>query len=117
MDITNVEMTRIYGGLLLFVMVLIIILLFINDFIRKRMISACNSAIKNRERIPEISVDSRTADYLERNCDHELHRIDEYISKKDDIVKYKLYLKKRRFAFYLRKQNLWNYKVLAIKMY
>ena len=41
----------------------------------------------------------------------------EMISKKDDIIRYKLCLKKRSFDFYLRKQNLWNYKVIAIKMY
>jgi len=117
MKIFSVEVIKIFGLVLLFVMLTIIILLFIDDLIRKRMIEACDRALHNPQEITGISVDSRTAAYLKRNHDHQLHRIDENISKKDDIIRYRLYLKKRRFDFYLRKQNLWNYKVLAIKMY
>ena len=117
MNLSNVLVTEIYGGILLFVIAGIIIVLFINDLIRKRMVFACETALRDREKISQISVDNETAEYLRRNNNHELHRIDEIISKKDDIIRYKLCLKKRSFDFYLRKQNLWNYKVVAIKMY
>src|SRR5699024_11891270 len=71
-----------------------------------------SSDVCSSDLISQISVDNETADYLRRNNNHELHRIDEMISKKDDIIRYKLCLKKRSFDFYLRKQNLWNYKVI-----
>jgi len=117
MKIFSVEMIKIYGGGLLFVMAVIIILLFIDDFIRRRMIMACDRVLKNRQGISKLSVDNRTATYLKQNYDHQLHQVEDQLSKKDNIIRYRLYLKKRRFDFYLKKQKLWNYKVLAIKMY
>ncbi|KRL32407.1 hypothetical protein FD33_GL000571 [Companilactobacillus paralimentarius DSM 13238 = JCM 10415] len=117
MNISNVEMTEICGGLLLLVMIFIIILLVLNDLIRKRMEFACKHALANRQKIDDIALDEKTSSYLKRNNDHELHRLNEYVSKQNDVIRYKLYLKKRRFDFYLEKQNLWNYKVIAIKMY
>lgn len=117
MDFKNVRMIEIYGGLLLVIIALIIIILFINDFIRKRMIFACRRTLLSKEKITRLSVDEATADYLKRNNDYDLYRVNEFISKKDDIIRYRLCLKKRSFDFYLRKQNLWNYNVVAIQMY
>lgn len=117
MSISGVEITEIFGGLLLLVMIIIIILLVGNDLIRKRMEFACQNALAHHEMIDNIAVDEKTSSYLRRNNNHELHRLNEYISKQNGVIKYRLYLKKRRFDFYLKKQNLWNYKVIAIKMY
>jgi hypothetical protein len=117
MNVSSVELTEIYGGLLLLVMIVIIILLVIHDLIRKRMEFACKTTLQNKAELVRTAVDSKTAEYLNRNCDHELHRIEGYIVKNNKTILYKLYLKKRRFDFYLEKQNLWNYKVIAIKMY
>jgi len=117
MDFSNVIYTEIYGGIILIVMIIIIVMLFINDIIRRQMVYACKKALENREKIARISVDKRTADYLRRNNDHELYRVDEFISKKDNIIRYRLCLRKRSFDFYLRKKNLWNYIVVAIQMY
>jgi len=117
MDFSNVVTTEIYGGILLFIIIGIIITLLINDYIRRRMIHACKSSLENSEKIAKISVDTRTADYLSRNNTHELYRVDEFIDKKDNIIRYRLCLRKRSFDFYLRKKNLLNYNVVAIKMY
>ena len=117
MDWISVRTAEIYGGLLLLIMAIIIILLFINDFARKRMVFACSQALQNKDKISRISVDDETAEYLRDNNDYDLYRVDETISKRDDIIRYRLCLKKRRFDFYLEKNNLWNYKVVAIKMY
>ncbi|WP_119325416.1 hypothetical protein [Companilactobacillus musae] len=117
MSLSNVVITEIYGGVLLVIVAAIIIVLFVNDFIRKRMVLACRNILLDREKISQISVDNKTADYLLRNYKHELYRVDEIISKENNLIKYKLCLKKRSFDFYLKKQNLWNYKVVAIKMY
>lgn len=117
MSVSSVEMTEICGGLLLLVMIIIIILLVLNDLIRKRMEFACKDALANHQKIDDIALDEKTSSYLKRNNDHELHRLNEYVSKQNDVIQYKVYLKKRRFDFYLKKQNLWNYKVIAIKMY
>jgi len=117
MNFSNVVSTEIYGGILLIVILGIIIMLFVNDFIRRQMIFACKKTLENTDEIAQISVDHRTADYLKRNNKHELYRVDELISKKDDIIRYRLCLRKRSFDFYLRKKNLWNYIVVAIKMY
>jgi hypothetical protein len=117
MNLTSVVTMELYGGLLLLIISGIIIALFINDFIRRRMIQACKRALEDEDVIAEISADSATADYLKRNYNDDLYRIDELISKKGNIIKYKLCLKKRSFDFYLKKQKLLNYKVISIKMY
>jgi len=117
MNLSNVVITEVYGSVLLLIIIGIIIALFINDIIRTRMIQACKKALADTDKISKISVDNETAAYLQRNHNDELYRIDELISKKDDIIRYKLCLKKRSFDFYLRKQKLLNYKVIAIKMY
>ncbi|PMD73906.1 hypothetical protein [Companilactobacillus nuruki] len=117
MDLSSVLMTEIYGGILLFIIGCIILVFFINDFIRKRMVFACRKVLLNKEKVVKISVDNKTADYLTRNNNHELYRVNEFISKENGVIKYRLCLKKRSFDFYLKKQNLWNYNVVAIKMY
>lgn len=117
MNVSSIELAEIYGGLLLLIMVVIMILIFINDLIRKRMEFACKNALQNKLKIAEIAIDDKTAEYLKKNSKHELQRINEYVSRKNNVIHYKLYLKKRRFDFYLKKENLWNYKVIAIKMY
>ncbi len=117
MNLSNLIFTEVFGGLLLLFIIGIIITLFINDFIRRRMIQACEDVLEDKDIIAKISVDNATADYLKRNHNDGLYRIDELISKKNDVIKYKLCLKKRSFDFYLKKQKLLNYKVIAIKMY
>lgn len=117
MNLTSVVTMEVYGGLLLLIITGIIIALFINDFIRRRMILACKNALENKAGISQIAADNETADYLQRNYNGSLYRIDELISKKDNVIRYKLCLKKRSFDFYLKKQKLLNYKVIAIKMY
>ncbi|KRN95118.1 hypothetical protein IV57_GL002000 [Companilactobacillus kimchiensis] len=73
--------------------------------------------MQNKEKITKLAVDGKTADYLARNQSYELYRVDEIISKKNDVIRYRLCLKKRSFDFYLKKKNLLNYNVIAIKMY
>jgi len=117
MNLSNLIFTEVFGGLLLLIIIGIIITLFVNDFIRRRMIQACENVLSDKDIIAKISVDNATADYLERNHNDSLYRIDELISKENDVIRYKLCLKKRSFDFYLKKQKLLNYKVIAIKMY
>lgn len=117
MDRSQVINAEIYGGILIGIILIITILLAVNDFIRKRMYSACNITLRNTQRIHRLSVDERTANYLKRYHRDNLYRVNEYISKKDNIIRYRLCLRKHSFDFYLKKQNLWNYKVLAIQMY
>ncbi|MQS97488.1 hypothetical protein FHL05_06235 [Lactobacillus halodurans] len=92
-------------------------MLFINDLIRKRMVYACRATLMDKDKIVQIAVDEKTADYLKSNSNQELYRVDDFISKEDDLIRYKLCLKKRSFDFYLEKKDFWNYKVVAIKMY
>lgn len=117
MNLSNVVFTELYGGILLILITGIIAVLFVNDFIRKRMVLECRKVLRNKERIFKIAVDNETANYLINNSNQELYRVDENISKKNNVIRYKLCLKKKSFDFYLKKENLWNYKVIAIKMY
>jgi hypothetical protein len=117
MDNSQVAIAEIYGGILIGIILIIIIFLMLNDVIRNRMYSACNRTLSSTQKIHRLSVDSRTAEYLKRYHHESLYRVNEYISKKDNIIRYRLCLRKRSFDFYLKKQNLWNYKVLAIQMY
>lgn len=117
MKLSSVVATEIYGGLLLLVMTGIIISLILNNFIRRRMVLACKKTLQNKEKVLKVSVNDETAAYLNRHRNEDLYRIDELITKRHDIIKYKLCLKKRSFDFYLKKQKLLNYKVIAIKIY
>lgn len=114
---TIVEVMEIFGGFFLLLITCIIFIIIFNEFAHRQMVLACKNTLQNKDEVTKIAVDSKTADYLRKNCQNELYRIDEFITRKDNIIRYKLCLKKRNFDFYLEKQRLLKYKVIAIKMY
>ena len=117
MNNSQVITVEIYGTIVLSIIIVITIFVIINDLIQRQMYSACNRTLNNTHKINRLAVDKKTSDYLLRYHHDDLYRVNEYIAKKNDIIRYRLCLKKRSFDFYLKKQNLWKYKVLAIKMY
>ena len=116
MNRVNIELFKIYGGLFLLVLTGIILVLIINDLLRRRMIFACNSVLIDHHEISKVAMDERTESYLIKHGNHKLYRINESIEKDNDILKYQLCLEKRAFKFYLKKRNIWSYDVVAVKM-
>ncbi|APX71487.1 hypothetical protein M5C72_12105 [Companilactobacillus allii] len=116
MDRVNVELFKIYGGIALLVLTCIILALIVNDLLRRRMIFACSTLLIDSHEISKVSMDEKTERYLMKHRNHKLYRINESIEKRDNVLKYQLCLEKRAFEFYLKKRNIWNYDVVAVKM-
>ncbi|WP_334329404.1 hypothetical protein [Companilactobacillus sp. HBUAS59699] len=116
MNRVNVEIFSIYGGFFLLILVGIILALFINDLLRRRMILACNSLLIDHDKISKVALNSETKNYLINNHHHNLYRINEQIEREDGVLKYHLCLGKRAFKFYLKKRNMWSYYVIGVKM-
>lgn len=116
MNKVNVEVFKVYGGILLLIVTCIILALIVSDLLRRRMIFACNSLLIDCKAISKVSMDEETESYLIKHRDNKLYRINESIEKRDNVLKYQLCLEKRAFEFYLKKRNIWNYDVVAVKM-
>lgn len=116
MNRVNVELFSIYGGFFLLILVGIILALIINDLLRRRMILACNSLLVDHREISRVAMNSETENYLIKNHQHHLYRINEQIERDGKLIKYHLCLGKRAFKFYLKKKNIWSYDVVAVKM-